>query len=84
MNKKLSERRAASVVKWLTTFGIEKKRLSAKGFGLERPIDTNETDEGRTNNRRVEFHIEPATPAPEEPAEKPAAKPAPKPAPKKN
>ena len=62
MNKKLSERRAAAVVKWLTTFGIEKKRLSAKGFGMERPIDTNETDQGRTNNRRVEFHIEPAAP----------------------
>lgn len=75
MNKNLSERRAASVVKWLTTFGIDKSRLTAKGFGLEKPIDTNDTDEGRTNNRRVEFHIE-ATPTPaEKPA--PAAKPAP-------
>ena len=61
-------------MKWLTTFGLEKKRLVAKGFGLEKPIDTNDTDEGRTNNRRVEFHIETAPP----PAEKPAPKPAPK------
>jgi outer membrane protein OmpA-like peptidoglycan-associated protein len=98
MNKNLSERRAASVVKWLTTFGIEKKRLTAKGFGMERPIDTNETDAGRTNNRRVEFHIEAAgeKPAETKPAAKPGAgagggggaggapaqKPAPKPAPK--
>ena len=33
-------------------------RLSSEGFGLERPIDTNETAEGRQNNRRVEFHID--------------------------
>lgn len=65
MNKDLSNRRAASVVKWLVSYGIDKKRLSSKGFGLERPLDTNETDVGRQNNRRVEFHIEGApTPKP--------------------
>jgi len=58
MNKDLSNRRAASVAKWLASYGIDKKRLTSKGFGLERPVDTNETDEGRQNNRRVEFHIE--------------------------
>jgi outer membrane protein OmpA-like peptidoglycan-associated protein len=90
MNKDLSNRRAASVVAWLTKFGIDKKRLTSKGFGLERPIDTNETDEGRANNRRVEFHIEAAPegkPADAKPAPKPAGPatgpaPAPKPAPK--
>ena len=57
-NKKLSERRAASVVKWLTTKGkIDKSRLSSAGFGQEQPIDENTTEEGRKNNRRVEFHI---------------------------
>ena len=63
----------------ITTFGIDKKRLTSKGWGLEKPIDTNETDEGRQNNRRVEFHIE----ATGDPTAKPAepAKPAPKPAP---
>ncbi len=84
MNKDLSNRRAGSVVKWLTTYGIAAKRLVAKGFGLERPIDTNETDEGRQNNRRVEFHIEATDPAlagkPQEPA-KPGTPPAPAPAP---
>jgi outer membrane protein OmpA-like peptidoglycan-associated protein len=79
-NKELSDKRAASVVKWLTTFGIDKKRLSSKGFGLEKPIDTNETDDGRQNNRRVEFHIEnTGTPDAKKPDAKPEAKPAPAP-----
>jgi OOP family OmpA-OmpF porin len=56
-NKKLSERRAASVMKWLVKYGIAKKRLTSAGFGQERPIATNQTDEGRTENRRVELHI---------------------------
>ncbi len=67
LNKRLSASRAASVVAWLTTKGIAKQRLSSIGYGMERPIDTNETDEGRQENRRVEFHIveqEGATPAP--------------------
>jgi len=58
-NKDLSAKRAASVVTWLTTKGkVDKKRLKSAGFGDERPIDTNDTDAGRQNNRRVEFHIE--------------------------
>ncbi len=58
LNKKLSADRAASVVTWLVTKGkIDKDRLSSVGYGQEQPIDTNETDEGRQNNRRVEFHI---------------------------
>src|SRR5450432_3873605 len=56
-NKRLSEQRAASVMKWLIDHGVARARLSAQGFGLERPIDTNNTEEGRQNNRRVEFHI---------------------------
>ncbi len=56
-NKKLSQRRAASVVKWLVKRGISKKRLTSAGYGQERPIATNMTDEGRRQNRRVEFHI---------------------------
>jgi OmpA-OmpF porin, OOP family len=56
-NKKLSERRAASVVKWLVKHKVDKKRLTSVGFGKEKPLDTNDTEEGRTNNRRVEFHI---------------------------
>jgi OOP family OmpA-OmpF porin len=56
-NKKLSQRRAASVVKWLVKHGIKKRRLTSVGYGQERPIATNNTDEGRRDNRRVEFHI---------------------------
>jgi outer membrane protein OmpA-like peptidoglycan-associated protein len=68
-NKGLSERRAQSVMRWLTSNGIDKKRLEAKGFGLERPVDSNDTEEGRANNRRVEFHID-ATPPATPPAKK--------------
>ncbi|MDD9938789.1 MAG: OmpA family protein, partial [Myxococcales bacterium] len=56
-NKRLSDRRAAAVVKWLVDHGIGKKRLRSKGFGLERPIADNDSEEGRQQNRRVEFHI---------------------------
>ena len=56
-NKRLSEQRAASVMNWLVDHGVARTRLSAQGFGLEKPIDTNTTEAGRQNNRRVEFHI---------------------------
>lgn len=57
-NKKLSDRRAASVVKWLVKKGgIEAGRLTSQGFGLERALASNDTEEGRQENRRVEFHI---------------------------
>ncbi len=58
LNKKLSADRAAAVVKWLTGHGVDAKRLSSEGFGPDKPIDTNETEQGKKNNRRVEFHIE--------------------------
>ncbi|HVY38028.1 MAG TPA: OmpA family protein [Polyangia bacterium] len=56
-NKSLSKRRAAAVVKWLVKHGIKKGRLTSEGYGQERPIATNLTDDGRQQNRRVEFHI---------------------------
>ncbi len=58
MNKRLSAARAASVVKWLVDHGIAKGRLTSVGFGFERPLVPNDSDEGRTKNRRVEFHIQ--------------------------
>jgi len=57
-NRKLSAARAASVVKWLVSHGVAASKLSSQGFGPDRPIDSNATEEGRRNNRRVEFHIE--------------------------
>ncbi|HVU02669.1 MAG TPA: OmpA family protein [Polyangiaceae bacterium] len=56
-NKALSKRRAASVVRWLVSHGVSPKRLTSEGFGMERPLDENSTEEGRQKNRRVEFHI---------------------------
>lgn len=56
-NKSLSKRRAAAVVKWLVRHGIDKRRLTSAGFGQDRPIATNLTDDGRRQNRRVELHI---------------------------
>ena len=64
LNRKLSADRAAAVVKWLTAHGIAASRLSSAGFGPDRPIDTNTTEEGRKANRRVEFHIEAPEPKP--------------------
>jgi outer membrane protein OmpA-like peptidoglycan-associated protein len=57
MNRTLSQHRAESVLKWLVKHGIDATRLTAQGFGPDRPIDDNSTDEGRRNNRRVEFHL---------------------------
>ncbi len=58
-NLKLSEDRAQAVVRWLATEGkIPAERLSAKGFGDTVPVASNDTDQGRQKNRRVEFNIE--------------------------
>lgn len=56
-NLQLSSRRAAVVHRWLVEAGIAAKRLEVFGYGETRPVDTNETDEGRANNRRVEFRV---------------------------
>ncbi len=56
-NQKLSESRSRSVFDFLVNKGIDKSRLSYKGYGLTKPIDTNDTDEGRANNRRTEFKV---------------------------
>jgi len=53
-NKKLSFDRADAVAKALMGFGISKERMSAKGYGEGSPITTNDTEEGRALNRRVE------------------------------
>ena len=57
MNKKLSADRAASVRTHLVQKGVEENRLESHGYGLEKPIETNDTDQGRAANRRVEFKI---------------------------
>jgi outer membrane protein OmpA-like peptidoglycan-associated protein len=56
-NWKLSESRSKSVVDYLIGKGISTARLVAKGYGETKPIDTNDTDDGRQNNRRTEFKV---------------------------
>ena len=56
-NQRLSESRAKAVVDYLISKGIDPARLKYKGYGKTQPIDSNNTDEGRARNRRVEFKI---------------------------
>ena len=56
-NQKLSDGRANEVMKDLIERGISAERLEAEGRGESQPIDTNDTEEGRQNNRRVEIEI---------------------------
>ena len=58
-NKALSQKRAETVKKYLTQSGIEASRLTAIGYGSERPIFSNKTAQGRAKNRRVELKIIP-------------------------
>jgi len=54
-NKTLSANRAEAVKEKLTSNGIDKNRLSAVGFGSEKPIATNDSEENKAKNRRVEL-----------------------------
>ena len=54
-NKTLSLARANAVINALVKRGVEKNRLSAKGWGQEKPVADNEIEDGRAKNRRVEI-----------------------------
>lgn len=56
-NKILSEKRANTVADYLITKGVELNRVSFKGYGSTKPIANNSTDEGKKQNRRVEFTV---------------------------
>jgi outer membrane protein OmpA-like peptidoglycan-associated protein len=62
-NMKLSQDRAAAVVKGLIERGVDKSRLTSKGFGITKPLGDNTTPAGRMQNRRVEFNIIDPAPA---------------------
>lgn len=56
-NVTLSENRAKAVYEKLVEMGVAASRLSFKGLGSSKPVDSNDTEEGRANNRRTEFVI---------------------------
>lgn len=56
-NLELSQGRSQAVMDYIVSQGIEAYRLAAIGYGETKPIDTNDTDEGRANNRRVEVTV---------------------------
>jgi OmpA-OmpF porin, OOP family len=56
-NNRLSQGRAESVRKYLISEGVPSTRITAKGYGKLKPIATNDTEEGRQENRRVEFTV---------------------------
>ena len=56
-NKTLSENRAKAVVNYLTKKGISAERLEFTGYGFSQPVASNDTEEGRQQNRRTEFKV---------------------------
>jgi outer membrane protein OmpA-like peptidoglycan-associated protein len=56
-NQALSERRARAVADYLVARGVQPVRMATRGFGEAQPIASNETPEGRAQNRRVEIKI---------------------------
>ena len=56
-NQGLSERRADAARGYLSGAGLESDRVAARGMGESEPVDTNDTDAGRQENRRVEVAI---------------------------
>jgi outer membrane protein OmpA-like peptidoglycan-associated protein len=56
-NLKLSQARAAACLDYLVKHGVEQKRLQSEGYGPDKPVADNATEEGRAKNRRVEFKV---------------------------
>jgi outer membrane protein OmpA-like peptidoglycan-associated protein len=57
-NQELSEQRAQAVLDYLVSHGVDKSRVTSKGFSSSRPTESNTTASGREANRRVEFVVE--------------------------
>ncbi|HET8804500.1 MAG TPA: OmpA family protein [Aequorivita sp.] len=64
-NQRLSENRSKAVAQYLEELGLEKIRLNLAAFGFTAPVTSNETDQGRSLNRRVEFRITKGAPVSE-------------------
>jgi outer membrane protein OmpA-like peptidoglycan-associated protein len=63
VNQRLSEQRAQTVADALATMGVQRERIATKGFGFTMPVASNDTEEGRAKNRRVEIRLSPVTEA---------------------
>ena len=58
-NQRLSEQRARAVADYLIGHGVSSSRVRSQGFGVGNPVAANDTEEGRSRNRRVEIKIVP-------------------------
>jgi OmpA-OmpF porin, OOP family len=56
-NQSLSEKRAQAVVDYLVKAGLPATRFTAVGYGSTQPVATNDTEEGKAQNRRIEFVV---------------------------
>ncbi|MEO6601020.1 MAG: OmpA family protein [Polyangiaceae bacterium] len=61
-NQSLSEARANAVLDWLASHGIDPQRMSARGYGQDRPLSPNVTPQGHARNRRIQFVISTQSP----------------------
>ncbi|WP_265569791.1 OmpA family protein [Sphingomicrobium nitratireducens] len=60
-NQQLSQRRATAVADYLTMQGVNRARIATVGYGESQPIASNDTEEGRAQNRRVEIKVTPVS-----------------------
>lgn len=75
VNQELSERRAKAVADYLTYQGIATARIATRGYGKQFPVASNDTEEGRAQNRRVEIKLSPVTEADYQAAQPAASQP---------
>jgi outer membrane protein OmpA-like peptidoglycan-associated protein len=61
INQPLSERRAAAVADYLQYQGVQRARMATKGYGAQFPVASNDSEDGRAKNRRVEIRLSPVT-----------------------
>lgn len=57
LNRSLSRARAAAVVTYLKSKGVQAERLQARGYGPDKPIDSNDTEAGKARNRRIDITV---------------------------
>lgn len=77
-NKELSYVRANAIKEYLVSKGVAKERLSVQGFGYDKPVASNDTEEGMAFNRRIEVIMNPTNQPQETPQNLPQTKPKPK------